>query len=93
MASINDPAAMQVVTFRLQNGLYDDAKNRARQLGFTTISQYLRSLINMDVHGTRMFDKVEPDDDGGQEQKAGIEDIPQPPAEQSDPQGDPVPAE
>ena len=92
MASITDPAAMQVVTFRLQNGLYDDAKNRARQLGFTTISQYLRSLINMDVHGTKMFDKVGTDPDG-QEQTVGNEDAPDPPAEQPDPQGDPVPAE
>ena len=92
MASITDPAAMQVVTFRLQSGLYDDAKERARQLGFTTISQYLRSLINMDVHGTKMFDKVSPDPDG-QDQTAANEDISEPPTEQSDPQGDPVPAE
>lgn len=81
---------MQVVTFRLQNDLYEDAKARARQLGFTTISQYLRSLLNMDIHGTRMFDKVEP-----AEQPAAAPSDPngtEPPA-QSDPQEVPATAE
>ena len=87
MASITDLDAMKVVAFRLQSDLYDDAKDRARQLGFTTFSQYIRSIINMDVRGTRIFDKTE---------KACGEDcgsIPEPLAEQSDPQGDPVPTE
>ena len=85
MASITDSDAMQVVTFRLRDDIYADAKKRAHELGITTISQYIRSLINRDLYGKDLFDKVAGDPVQTTDQA--------PPAGQSDPPEATVPAE